>query len=111
MAKRPTYLPSKAALQKRMWHWEDESFSERCPALYEFLSTGVLEGVERKGGSISLFCSNGQLKVCFTDRHTQLAFYGVLDGTGELYAVLEAMLISPPEPWTPLKESKAKPVF
>jgi len=111
MTKRTSYLPSIKALQKRLWHWEDESFAERCPALYEFLSTGQLDGEDRKGGSISLFCANGQLKVCFTDRHTQLAFYGVLSGQGELYQVLEQLLVGEHEPWTLCNKNGAKPVF
>lgn len=49
MGKRVSFLPSKDALQKRLWHFEDEGFQERLPACYEFLATAILDGEERKG--------------------------------------------------------------
>src|SRR6185503_7583041 len=66
MAKSKSVLPSKASATKREKHWDDPHFQERAPGLYEFLSAALLDGEERKGGSVTLFCSNGALKVCFT---------------------------------------------
>jgi len=111
MSKAKSFLPSKDALQKRLWHFENETFKERAPALFEFLSTALVDGEERRGGSISLFASNGALKVCFLDKHTQLAFYGALDGAGDLVAVLEGMLVGEHEPWAPIKPSPGKTPF
>lgn len=111
MAKLRSFLPSVDALQKKMFHWEDAGFQERSPALYEFLATAQVAGEERRGGSVQLFCANGQWKVCFLDKHTQLAFYATLDPARELLSQLEAMLISPPEPWHSIKKENGKVPF
>jgi|SRR6185503_13016466 len=111
MAKSKSVLPSKASATKREKHWDDPHFQERAPGLYEFLSAALLDGEERKGGSVTLFCSNGALKVCFHDRQTLLTFYAVLDGTGELYAVLEEILQGDHEPWSASKHNPGKVPF
>jgi len=111
MAKVKSFLPSKNEVQKREWHWEDAVFAQRAPALYEFLATALVDSEERKGGSITLFCSNGALKVCFSDRHTRLAFYAILDASGDLLEALEQTLVGGHEPWAPMKQFDGKVPF
>ena len=84
----------------------DEGFESRFPTLYEFLACGVWEGEARKGGSITVFISQGQLKACFLDKQTQMAFYSVLNPGGDLWAVLEDTLAGQHEPWQPTKHGK-----
>lgn len=111
MAKRSSVLPTKDGGKKRAWHWESSSFEERAPCMYEFLATALVDGEERKGGSVTLFCSNGALKVCYLDKQTQMAFYAVLEGTEDLLHALEEILAGEHEQWTPTKHNPGKVPF
>lgn len=107
-----TILPSKSLPSQTAWLWSDSAFEERCPALYEFLACGIVDGEPRKGGSITLFVSQARLKVCFLDKTTQMAFYGVLEPGIALWEELEGMLAGEHEPWQPSKSGGGgKPVF
>ena len=108
---RSSVLPTGKPTKLPAFLWTDAEFAERCPGLYEFLAAGIVEGEPRKGGSISLFVSQARLKVCYMDKQTQTAFYGVLDGKGELWDQLEQMLVGEHEPWAPVRGGNGKPVF
>lgn len=113
MAKaKKSVLPVKGQDEHPKWLWADTEFEERCPALYEFLACGIVDDEVRKGGSISLFCGQGRLKVCFLDKQTQMAFYACLEARGELWAELEGILAGEHEAWSPVRSgSGGKPVF
>jgi len=111
MAKRKSILPTAGPTKHPDWLWHNEGFRDRYPCLFEFLACGDFEGEERKGGSISLFTGQQRLKVCFLDKHTQLAFYAPVNGSDDLLAELEAILSGEHEAWQPVKGHSAKPVF
>lgn len=111
MAKSRSVLPSKdLAGQTKFW-FVDQPFEEKCPCVYEFLSTAMLDGEVRKGGSISVFASNGALKVCYLDKHTQMCFYSSLDPSKSLWDQLETILQGQHEPWQSVKKDAGKVPF
>jgi hypothetical protein len=101
-------LPSKAAPKALEWLWVNEPFQEKYPSLYEFLAAGVYEGEARKGGSVTLFVSSGRLKACFTDKHTQLAFYALLEPFEDILAELELAIAGEHEQWQPTSRNGVK---
>lgn len=111
MAKSKSILPNLAAIAAPTWHWKNQVFQETYPALYEFLAAGVTDDGPRKGGSINLFCDRGKLKVCFTDKQTQLAFYAELEGGGDFLTQLEGILSGEHEMWQPVKRNDTKIPF
>lgn len=112
MAKaKKSVLPSREPAETLTWLWAEAQFQARYPAIYEFLAAGIYEGDPRKGGSISLFVGSGRLKVCFLDKHTQQAFYGVLEPKSDILQELEELLSGEHEPWIPVGKNPAKPVF
>lgn len=111
MAKSKSVLPSRdLAGQPKFWFF-NEPFEEKCPCLYEFLSTALADGEVRKGGSISLFAANGAVKVCFLDKHTQMAFYAAIDTERSLWDQLETILQGQHEPWQSVKKDPGKVPF
>jgi len=110
-AKKSSILPM-AQTTIPEWLWSDDAFSERYPSLFEFLASGIWEGEQRKGGSISLFCGQGRLKVCFLDKQTQMAFYAVLSPGEHLLGELEGILAGEHDAWQPVRGgSGGRPVF
>jgi hypothetical protein len=109
-AKRASVLPS-TQTEIPEWLWTDDEFSNRYPALHEFLACGTWEGKVRKGGSINLFVGQGRLKVCFLDKQTQMAFYQILEAKNDLLSELEGYLAGVHDPWQPVKAVNGKPVF
>ena len=110
-AKRRSILPSKDGSTPVEWLWTDPDFEKLYPALYEFTACGLVDGKPRKGGSISLFASQGRLKVCFLDKETQNTFYAVLALKEGLLVELEGILACEHEPWQPVKAFGGKPVY
>jgi len=103
MSKMKSVLPDPKSVGLRKWHFESLYFAETYPGLYEFLATGVRDNEPRKGGSINLFAHNGSLKVCFTDKETQMAFYAVLNAAEPLIEQLEGILAGEHDPWSKVK--------
>lgn len=112
MAKgKKSVLPGTETKRTVEWLWANDTFQDRYPALYEFLASGMYEGEQRKGGSITLFCGNGRLKVCFHDKQTQNAFYAQLEPMDDIVNELEVILAGEHDPWQSTQRNGAKPVF
>lgn len=111
MSKQRSVLPQAQATKPPTHHWKCDEFAARYPGLYEFLAVAIADEEPRKGGSLSLFCGSGKLRVSFLDKQTQMTFYADLKPGLELLDELEAILTGEHDAWQSLKKDSGKVPF
>lgn len=106
-----SFLPTRSQPSTVEWLWRNTSFQERYPALYELLAAGLYEGKERKGATVTLFCSDGRLKACIADRETEQALWLTLEPFEDVLAEVELCVSKSDAEWKAKEKSATKAVF
>jgi len=100
MAKaRKSHLPERHVPKTVEWLWANEGFEQRYPILFELLAAGLYEGEPRVGATLTLFVSDGRLKVSLSDRHTEQVLYLTLEPFDDILAEVEVLLAKGGDAW------------
>ena len=106
-----SFLPVKSEPKTLQWLWSNHEFEEKYPALFELLAAGLYEGEPRKGATVTLFCVDGRLKACVSDRHSGMALWLTLEPFSDVLAEIELGVSQHSAEWKQLKGNAEKPVF
>lgn len=106
-----SFLPTKSDPKTVEWLWANDDFQERFPAVYELLARGMYEGQPRKGATVTLFCVDGRLKCCVSDRESGQGLWITLEAAGDCLEEIERAVAQEAAEWRPMKKGNGNPVF
>ena len=86
--------------KSRFLPFVDPEFAKSYPAVYEYMTASVYpDGTTRKTSTLTLFCEDGQLKVCLSDKDRNAVLFSAGKGLKQALGALEGLLESDATPW------------
>lgn len=93
-------VPAGTMSKASLLDWVDADFQRRWPAIHEHLSLTEHDGGEtRATSSLTLFCEDGRLKVCLSDKDNGRMAFASADTFQGLLDLLEAGLVTGSMDW------------
>jgi len=99
VVKANSVLPTRRAASPATRHYDDPEMAIELPALYELLTTAIVDGEPRKGSKLTIQCSEGYLKVSIWDDHTDMCWFATLETWKDLLTTVDRMVAANKGEW------------